>query len=325
MPDGPAKLSVVVGTYNRRDQIQRTIESVVAQTQTPYRLYVTDAGSTDGTVDYLRSVSSPRIIPILTEQKLGQARAYNDVFRMVETPYVCWLSDDNEVVDGGLDTALQTLQSDPRIGMVGLKVKDVVGPFAEAPYIGGVSEYGILNVNQGMLRTDVLREVGCFSEEFRDYGIDPDLTAKVLLTGRDVVYTRAIALRHYRNWETDPSSPEFFLMQERQRAYLARYRTVYADQFPPSLSWRAKVALVDTARLVLARAPGRRAPGGPSDPARGEFLGMNSRDWHNCLAGRYIHLHREVLRRNGSFHLRQYAPGPGRRASLRRRLSARAS
>ena len=86
--------------------------------------------------------------------------------------------------------------------MVGLKVRDVGGPSVAAPYIGGISPIGILNVNQGLLRTDFLRKVGSFSETFGFYGIDPGLTAMVLYSGHDVVYTKKS-----RCTTTAPGSP----------------------------------------------------------------------------------------------------------------------
>src|SRR5215217_5155079 len=110
-----ARLSVVVGTYNRLSSLKRCVESVFAQTRTPAILYVTDAGSTDGTVEYLQQIASDRVIPILVGQRLGQARAYNDVFAIVRTPYVAWISDDNEIVNHGLDVAVEILDTLPKV------------------------------------------------------------------------------------------------------------------------------------------------------------------------------------------------------------------
>jgi GT2 family glycosyltransferase len=291
----PATLSIVVGTFNRRDQIERTIQSVIAQTSVPFHIFVTDAGSTDGTVEYLESIRSDRLTPILEGQRVGQARAYNNVFEIVTTPYVCWLSDDNEVIDGSLDRAVRILQADPAIGMVGLKVRDVIGPFANALYVGGLSCYGILNVNQGVLPTAVLRKVGYFNEAFRDYGIDPDLTARVLLQGHDIVYTRNVALLHYRNWETDPSSPEFQKMTERQLAYLERYRTTFADRLSRSPTLLAKRAFWHLVKRTLRL----------NIDDRTHFLGLYGRDWQNIICSRSMNLFAEVARRQQDYHLRQ--------------------
>lgn len=222
-------LTVVIGTCNRLDQLKRCIDSIFANTTTCTRVYVTDAGSTDGTVEYLRSIASDSVSPIFVGKKLGQARAYNEVFEKVDSPFVCWLSDDNEVVDNGLDRAVKILQSDSEIGMVALKTKDVQGPFVEAPFIGGLSPAGILNVNQGILPTRLLQQIGGFSEEFRDYGIDNALTADVLFKGYKVVYTRAIALHHYRNWSEDPTSDNYQWLKQRHAVAKALYEKRYCS------------------------------------------------------------------------------------------------
>jgi len=295
--DGTPLLSVVLGTCDRLEQLRECIESVVAETRTPFILYVTDAGSTDGTIEYLQSIASDRIRPIFVGRKLGQARAYNDVFAMVTTPYVCWISDDNIVVANGLDRAVAILERQPSVGMVGLKVKDIRGPFVDAPYIGGLSSVGILNVNQGVLRTQILKDVGGFSEEFRDYGIDPDLTAKVLLKGWDIAYTKAVALHHQRNWETDPASPAYKRLMERQKAYKELYEKRYGSLFRPSPLYLAKRG----AWKLFRQAMGRRFRLDSTRP----FLGLIARDWHNIMGGRYISLLDGWRTRGEDFHLVQ--------------------
>lgn len=291
------KLSVVVGTYNRLDLLKKCIDSVFSQAQTPICLYVADAGSTDGTVEYLKSVSSERLIPIFDGQKLGQARSYNAVFQRIETPYTCWLSDDTIVVDRGLDIAVQILDESPNLGMVALKTKDLQGPFTMAPYIGGVSKIGILNVNQGVLRTPILKQVGGFSEFFRDYGIDPDLTAKVLFSGHDIAYTKQIALCHYRDWGV---GADLQSMQEKQVIYQQRYFEKYAALTQVDLFWRAKKLFW----LFLRRGLGLQ---GFLNSSRPVFNGL-MRDWHNIFTGRYISLLDPKHNQEKAYHLVQHCP-----------------
>ncbi len=302
------QLSIVVGTYNRLDQIKECIESVIAQTQTPFILYVTDAGSTDGTVDYLKSVASDRVRPILVGEKLGQARAYNDVFFQVETPYVCWISDDNVIVNNGLDQGVNILANDSRFGMIGLKVQDKEGPFIDAPYIGGLSILGILNVNQGMLPTKVMKDVGGFSETFRDYGIDPDLTAKVLYGGWDIAYTRDIAIHHYRNWSVDKASPEYAKMQERQKTYLAMYQEKYGPLASDDLTWKLKQAA--WARLQ------KMIPQLTQVNSHDTVYGALPRDWKNQFNGRYISVFDSLATKGKPYHLVQHCPRGKLPASL---------
>lgn len=294
------EISIVIGTRNRLAFVRRCIESILKETRRSFRLYVTDAGSTDGTLDYLASMRSERIIPVLVGKKLGQARAYNDIFEMVRTPYTCWLSDDNEIINGGLDLAAEILDAEPRIGMVGLKVRDVQGPFRAAPYVGGLSRFGILNVNQGMLRTEVLRAVGGFSATFRDYGIDPDLTAKVLLSGHDIVHTRPVVILHHRLWPEDRNGPEHQALMVRHERYYSLYARKYASLDRQGWLWRAKKAFWH----VLRRLGGRRLNLDSPTPV----LGHLPRDWNNMLAGRFISIWDPVITRSRPFHLRQRCP-----------------
>ena len=290
------KLSVVLGTYNRLDQVQRCIESIVRETRTPTKIYITDAGSTDGTVEYLQSIASETIIPVLVGKKLGQAKAYNDVFDIVDTKYVCWLSDDNEVVDGGLDCAVEILEGNPAIGMVALKTTDVQGPFVDAPYIGGISSIGILNVNQGVLPTKVMKQVGGFSEEFRDYGIDSALTAEDLHSNYDVVYTKQIALHHYRNWSEDPRSENYQWLQARQIAMRERYEKTYgADGGQEQGAYRLKKELAKRLKTSLTT----------SRVGRSLRNSAFARTTINVLSGRYISLLDPILTLGRKYHLVQ--------------------
>jgi GT2 family glycosyltransferase len=295
------ELSVVLGTYNRLELLQKAIESIISQTKTSYQIYITDAGSTDGTIAYLESIASDQIIPILVGKKLGQAKAYNDVFAQIDTPYVCWLSDDNVIVNQGLDIAVEILKNNPNLGMVGLKTQDQQGPFTDSPYIGGVSSIGILNVNQGMLRTEVLQQVGGFSEEFRDYGIDPDLTAKVLFLGYDIAYTKAIAIHHYRNWGEDKDSPEYQQLLEKQTKYKQLYQETYGKYSQPNWFWESK----KLAWLFIRRGLGVQKRFNCDQPL---FLQLIPRDWHNIMTSRYISILDPLHTKDKSYHLVQHSP-----------------
>jgi GT2 family glycosyltransferase len=293
-------LAVVIGTHNRLEQLRRVVASVLEQTTIPVRVYVTDAGSTDGTIAYLEQPADPRVVAVLEGKRLGQATAYNRVFRQVTAPYVCWLSDDNEVVNHGLDVAVTILEQDARIGLVGLKVRDVSGPFVQAPYIGGISPLGILNVNQGVLRTADLMRVGGFSEWFQLYGIDPDLTAKVLMSGLDVVYTREVSILHYRNWPTDASTPEFARVMEQQKVSQAKYVRKYSGLLNPGWLHVAKQRLWTWLK--------DKQPALATMDSAEPVLGSLPRDWHNVMSARFISVSELLLPRRGLSHLRQHLP-----------------
>ncbi|MDX9862777.1 MAG: glycosyltransferase [Rhodospirillales bacterium] len=301
MPTPPAQLAIAVGTFNRLDHLRTLLDSIERQTRTPYEIHVCDAGSTDGTAAWLRrrAEADPRIHPVFDGARRGQAAALNDIFRRLTTPWTGWLSDDNIVIDGGLDVAVAALAADPLLGMVGLKVRDLRGPFAAAPYIGGLTGTGVLNINQGVLPTPLLQELGGFSVDFGDYGIDADLTTRVLLAGRSVALTRAVCVHHNRNWASSETN-EGIRLAERNARYRSLYMQIYSPLLGADCGWMLRRAAWKALRRIFPR---RLA----LDSARpvGGFL---VRDWHNMIAGRFISIRRELGDRGSAVHLVQRCP-----------------
>ena len=304
---GSAELTVVLGTYNRLESLKRCLASVVAETTTPTTIYVTDAGSTDGTQEYLRDIASNTIIPLLRGKKLGQARAYNEVFEMTTTPYVVWISDDNEIVNRGLDRAVAVLKGRSDIGMVGLKVKDRQGPFVKAPYIGGLTSAGVLNINQGVLPTKLLRDIGYFSEVFGFYGIDADLTTKVLHAGKTVVLTKDVAIQHYRDW-ADASTTAGVALRANQDRSIRLYKKKYGEAIHPGWSWDLKKKLWERLKTRYGARLGINAP----QP----IWGALPRDWYNTFNGRYIGFTDPWMRHLRDYYLVQKVPKSARRALI---------
>lgn len=290
-------LVVLVATYNRKKLLERSIDSIARGTTCSHEIIVIDGGSDDGTVEFLASNES--ITPVFQGELLGPARCYNQVWRDIESTYTCWLSDDTEVVPGSLDRAVDILNTEPEIGMVGLKMQDTIGPGSMEPYTGGRSVYGILNCNHGVLRTADLRAVGYFNESYHFYMIDPDLCASVLCTGKKVVMTKNISVLHHREVSRGETSEE---REQRDRTGFDNNR-IYADKFrfldtePRPLTKAGAVMASLLARAVFAR----------SRP-RDVRLGITRRDWDNIVHGRFIKLSDSFRSRSREYHLVQQIP-----------------
>ena len=205
----------------------------------------------------------------------------NRVFQTVTSDYVCWISDDNVVQPGALDVATEILAQNPDIGMVALKVKDVTGPLKNMAYMGAIWPTGILTCNQGVVRTPLLEQVGCFDEAFRDYGIDADLTAKILLAGYKVAHTKMIAIHHYRDHQSAPGAIPNDQRVARLTAAGELYRRKYAHLLPPRFSDRLKWPFRQAAWLGVQAI--RKLLGSQT------VLGYNMTDWLNVFHSRYIH------------------------------------
>ncbi|WP_084506694.1 NAD-dependent epimerase/dehydratase family protein [Geminicoccus roseus] len=300
LPDhSTAKLTVVVGTCDRCGDLSDLLDSIELHTHTPHLVVVSDAGSTDGTIEMLEKRRQANLVVVREGERRGQARALNEVFASVSTPYVCWVSDDNLITEGGLDRAVEILEGNPRIGMVGLKVRDLVGPFIKAPYIGGIGVAGVLNVNQGVLPTELLRKLGGFDEELRDYGIDPDLTLRVLKAGKEVCFTKEVAVLHRRGWPSDPNSPEAKRLAEKHERARTLLAAKHKDLGGDISRWKMKLYVWKAMRAVPLLRP--RLNINAPDP----ILGFIPRDWHNAFNARWIHPLDPLRTRSKPYHLVQ--------------------
>ncbi len=320
--------AIVLGTFNRLGQLQNCLNSFLGKLRHPTRAVIIDAGSTDGTRDYLKSLSGVELI--FESERIGQAKSYNNAFRKLDTDYIAWISDDNIVLPEVLDQAIDTLTRVPRLGALGLKVKDISGPFVKAAYIGGISSKGVLNINQGLVRRSVFEAVGYFSEDLIDYGIDPDLTAKILGAGHSVAYTRKICILHDRQWSLNSSSDEYARKMERMRASRDVYERRHAmlDETRPHWSQPLKRLLPpynirDRVRRLLPRktasAGATAAAGAPEMsyretlfekglgalPLAGEAFKRIRRDWRNIKYTRFISIFDPLSHWGQPFHLEQ--------------------
>lgn len=294
------KLTVVLGTRNRLDFLKQCLDSIRGKIAVDHEIIVADAGSTDGSIEYLKSLDDVRLVE--DGEPIGQAKSLNRIFRQLTSEYVCWISDDNVVTEGSLDRAVQIMDQNPKIGMLGLKVKDVLGQWVSAGYIGGIWPSGILNVNQGLIRVSVLKEVDYFDEEFRDYGIDADLTTKVLLAGHQVAYTKEVVIHHYRDHETAPgaigSESRTPKLERAHMLYSEKYERIFRTQGKRTIHQHGGVLLWRFYKSMLkVKALMRRHPAG--------LFRHEERDWHNVAHCAYIDKLDLWRNRNEPFYLVQ--------------------
>lgn len=88
------KISVVIGTYNRRHCLGRTVDSVLAQTYRDRELIVVDDASTDGTADWLKE-TYPSITVVERRVNGGVASARNMGLKQASGEFVAFLDSDD--------------------------------------------------------------------------------------------------------------------------------------------------------------------------------------------------------------------------------------
>ena len=113
-PTMPARVSVLMATYNRGPMLEESLESVLAQTHQPCEIIVIDDGSTDDTPSRIASYGDQ--IRSIRLANGGKSRALNAAMPRVSGDFV-WIFDDDDVA---LPTSIadRVARSPPDAGVV---------------------------------------------------------------------------------------------------------------------------------------------------------------------------------------------------------------
>lgn len=114
------KISVIITTHaNRRERLERAVNSVFAQTYQDFELIVVDDASTDNTREYCESITDPRFVYIHRETNSGlQAIPKNQGTRQAKGEYLAYLDSDNTYRPDHLQILFNEMERNPQIGLV---------------------------------------------------------------------------------------------------------------------------------------------------------------------------------------------------------------
>lgn len=111
-----SRVSIIIPTYDRVAYLRDAVGSVLAQTLTDWELIVADDGSTDGTREYLATLSDPRIRVVHLEHCGRPARVRNRAMDDARAPYIAFLDSDDWWEPEKLAVQLAALEAHPACG-----------------------------------------------------------------------------------------------------------------------------------------------------------------------------------------------------------------
>ncbi|OHV88847.1 glycosyltransferase family 2 protein [Mesorhizobium sp. ORS 3428] len=107
-------ITVITPTHNRRSQVIRAVESVLAQTLTRFEHIVVDDGSTDGTAAGLAQIHDPRLIYVGAKWR-GANAARNAGIERARAPIVTFLDSDDVYLPDRLERTLARFDQNPSL------------------------------------------------------------------------------------------------------------------------------------------------------------------------------------------------------------------
>jgi glycosyltransferase involved in cell wall biosynthesis len=113
------QVTVFIPVYNREKYVSDAIDSILAQSFTDFELLLIDDGSTDGSVEIMKSYTDPRVRLVCNESNLGIPKTRNIGIRLARGEYIAMLDSDDYVYPNRLARQVAFLDRHQDYAMVG--------------------------------------------------------------------------------------------------------------------------------------------------------------------------------------------------------------
>jgi GT2 family glycosyltransferase/Tfp pilus assembly protein PilF len=212
--------SIIILCCNELEYTRQCLESVLRWTRPPYELILVDNGSTDGTLEYLRSIegSPVRVEVIRNESNLGYPAGCNQALARSRGRYLVFLNNDTIVTEGWLDGLVAHAEHDRQVGLVGPVTNCASGPqqipvdyqdlndlpaFAarlRQEKAGSAFRVDRLTGFCLLVRREVFEQVGNFDEQFGlGFFDDDDLCVRAREAGFQLLVAEDVFVHHFGN------------------------------------------------------------------------------------------------------------------------------
>ena len=118
-------LSIVMPVYNREKYITASVKSILSQTFTNFEFIIVNDGSTDKTVEIIKSFNDKRILLVENEQNRGIVYSRNRGLALAKGEYIGMFDSDDIAYPEKFEKQIQFLKNNTDVGMVGSWVKHI--------------------------------------------------------------------------------------------------------------------------------------------------------------------------------------------------------
>lgn len=167
-------VSVIIPTYNRKNVLERAINSVLTQTFTDYELIVVDDGSDDGTLDLEIIKKRKSLIYYRFSLNNGVSRARNFGVNHSKGKWIAFLDSDDEWMPQKLEIQTKWIKKNPEYRIVQTNEiwirngKQVNPPRTHHKFQGNLFDASLqrcmITPSSVMIERELFNEVGGFNE-----------------------------------------------------------------------------------------------------------------------------------------------------------------
>ena len=254
------RVSVIIPTYNHRDYVLQTLDSVFAQTFEDYEIIVINDGSPDDTSELLRPLGDEGKIRYFEQANAGQAAGRNRGLALSKGEFIAFLDDDDLWPPDKLRWQVEFLDAHPDVAVIGgavqpindagVKLMEEISHDAPITFESLFSGCPFVSPGQTLIRKGALEKVGGLNENL--WGVD-DYDMWFQLLKSETIEARPQLGLCYRYHSSNASNnrrkmfdnvwkvvrAELLHARPARRAHLVRetYRSLYKGVGNPAISY----------------------------------------------------------------------------------------
>lgn len=236
------RVSIIIVNWNGLKHLPECLDSLESQSFRDFETIVVDNGSSDGSLEYLRSRPALRLVPL--PGNTGFAAGNNAALPLAQGEYLVTLNNDTKAEPEWLAQLVAVADAHPETGMVASRIcayddEERIDSLGIAICRDGMSRGGFrgkhfpaLSLNPvepilfpsacvALYRRAMIEEIGFFDPDFFAYCEDTDLGLRGRLAGWDALLARDAVVYHKYSMTSGAFSPFKLYLVERNHYYAA--------------------------------------------------------------------------------------------------------
>jgi len=205
-------VSICIPTYNRKDYLRQTLDSVFAQTYKDYEVVIVDDGSTDGTGEMIKNAGYD--VRYYWQQNQGEAATCNKLIELAKGQYISFIHSDDLLLPDAIERMVDVMDAEAGDVVVYgnyLRIDEhgnICGRSKRKLHSGYITQHLfkdiIVHPNGSMFPQKVFEEISGFDTSLRasyDYKLELQLSLKYRFVAlSEPTFKRR---RHSSNTSTD--------------------------------------------------------------------------------------------------------------------------
>lgn len=273
-----AEVEVIIVNYNSGPLLAETVASV-ARSTVPVEIFVSDNGSSDGSLDLLRSAMAGGTGLHIIENRanLGFAGGNNRVLPLTHGEYILFLNPDCRIEPDTVERMLAAMNAGGNVGMAGCLIRNMDGSeqsgcrrylprpwqslmrvfnlakvFPENPWFRDFNLTGTplpqwpvdMEAISGafmLVRRSALEKVGPLDEGYFLHCEDLDWCMRFTLAGYRILFVPDVVVTHVKGGCS--GNRPVFVEWHKHRGMIRFYRKFFQDAYPALFMWLVYAAV----------------------------------------------------------------------------------